>query len=145
MRKKESTQRAMVVAEARSWLRTPYAHAADIKGVGVDCAMILVRVFHDLKLVPKFDPRPYPPDFYMNQEEQKYLNWVKEYCGEVTEALPGDILTFQFGRCVSHAGICIGWPWMIHAYRPDRHVVLCDLSVDPIMERVRGIYSYWAK
>jgi cell wall-associated NlpC family hydrolase len=37
-------ERAAVVAEARTWIKTPWRHMADIKGAGVDCAMLLVRV-----------------------------------------------------------------------------------------------------
>ena len=57
----ELRQRAAVVAAARAWIGTPYHHMADIKGVGVDCAMLLVRVYCDLGLVEHFDPRPYTP------------------------------------------------------------------------------------
>jgi len=51
---------ARVLDEARAWIGTPYHHAADKKGVGVDCAMLPVRVYCDLGIVPMFDPRPYP-------------------------------------------------------------------------------------
>jgi len=54
--------REKIVAEARSWIGTPYHNCADIKGVGVDCGMLLVRVFVDLGLVEPFDPRPYTHD-----------------------------------------------------------------------------------
>lgn len=37
----ELQQRAAVIAEAESWLSTPYHHEARIKGHGVDCAQIL--------------------------------------------------------------------------------------------------------
>ena len=53
-----SDLRFAVVAAARAWLGTPYHHAADIRGVGVDCAMILVRVFCDLGLVPSLRSAP---------------------------------------------------------------------------------------
>ena len=49
--------RLEVVTAARAWIGAPYHHAADVKGAGVDCAMILVRVFCDLGLVEPFDPR----------------------------------------------------------------------------------------
>jgi cell wall-associated NlpC family hydrolase len=48
----EAAQRATVVAEARSWIRTPYHNCADVKGAGVDCGMLLVRVFVDTGLMP---------------------------------------------------------------------------------------------
>ena len=53
-------QRAAVVAAARSWIGTPYHHAADVKGVGVDCAMLLVRVYSDLGLIDRSIRGPTP-------------------------------------------------------------------------------------
>ena len=67
----EAAERAAVVAAARAWIGTPYHHMADIKGVGVDCAMLLVRVYCDLGLVEPFDPRPYTQDWMMHQEDRK--------------------------------------------------------------------------
>ena len=68
-------ERAMVVAEARSWIGTPYHHAADIKGKngGADCAMLLVRVYCDLGLVEKFDPRPYTRDWFLHRNRSAIL------------------------------------------------------------------------
>ena len=69
--------REKIIAEARSWIGTPYHNCADVKGVGVDCGMLIVRVFVDLGLVPPFDPRPYPRDWHMhNSDEERYLNLV---------------------------------------------------------------------
>ena len=68
--------RAEVVATARGWIGTPYHHAADIKCAGVDCAMLLVRVYADLGLVPPFDPRPYTRDWMLHRNEEKYLGFL---------------------------------------------------------------------
>jgi cell wall-associated NlpC family hydrolase len=89
-------QRAAVVAEARSWLGTRYHHAADVKGRqgGVDCAMLLVRVYCDLGLVERFDPRPYTRDWFLLARSR-----------EVRTPLEGDIVLFKVGRCFAHAGI----------------------------------------
>ena len=40
--------RANVVAQARSWLGTPYQHQARCKGAGVDCAGLIIGVAHAL-------------------------------------------------------------------------------------------------
>ena len=68
--------RAAVVAEARSWIGTPYHHAADVKGHGVDCAMLLVRVYCDLGLIEPFDPRPYTRDWFLHRSEERYLGFL---------------------------------------------------------------------
>lgn len=43
--------RAAVVAEAREWLGTPYHHQARLKGVGVDCAGLVIGVARALGIV----------------------------------------------------------------------------------------------
>lgn len=45
------TTRAEVVAEARSWIGTPFQHQQRLKGVGVDCAGLVIGVARELGLV----------------------------------------------------------------------------------------------
>lgn len=98
----------IIVAEALTWLDTPYHHLGDVKGFGVDCAMLLVRVFCDTGLVPPFDPRPYAPDWHLHRSEQKFLGYMEQYGHRVEgDPQPGDVPLFQYGRCVSHGGIVI--------------------------------------
>lgn len=114
----EEEARRLVVAEALSWIGTPYAPGGDVKGGGVDCGMLLVRVFVDTGLVPPFDPRPYPPQWHMHQVEEKYLGWVEQFATEVTDRsrpLPGDIIMFKFGKTFSHGAIVIDYPILVHA------------------------------
>lgn len=121
----EREQRAAVVAEARTWLRTPYHHAADVKGHGVDCAMLLVRVYCDLDLVEKFDPRPYTRDWFLHRDEERYLDFLLARSCEVRTPLEGDIVLFRMGRCFAHAGIVsrVAPLAIIHAFAPARSVV----------------------
>src|SRR5271156_6870557 len=70
----EREARTAVVVSARAWVGTPYHHMADVKGVGCDCAMLLVRVFCDLGLVEPFDPRPYTRDWHLHRGEERYLS-----------------------------------------------------------------------
>jgi cell wall-associated NlpC family hydrolase len=102
---KEERVRAAVVAEARTWIGTPYHNCADIKGVGVDCGMLLARVFVDLGLVEPFDPRPYAHDWHLHRSEEKYLDALLARAKEVETPLPGDVMMFRVGRCYSHGGI----------------------------------------
>ena len=101
----EADDRASVVREARSWVRTPYHAQADIKGAGVDCGMLLVRVFVDSGLVPPFDPRPYADDWYLHRSEERYLGFIFDRTKEVAAPLPGDVMVFRYGRCYSHGGV----------------------------------------
>src|SRR5208282_2779302 len=92
------SMREKIVAEARSWIGTPYHNCADIKGVGVDCGMLLVRVFVDLGLVEPFDPRPYTHDWHMHRDEERYLNLVLPRARKVSAPQIGDVMLFRVGR-----------------------------------------------
>jgi cell wall-associated NlpC family hydrolase len=146
----EQEQRAAVVAEARSWLATPYHNCADIKGAGVDCGMLLVRVFCDLGLVAPFDPRPYAPDWHLHRDAERYLGWVRSWCGEVSDPAPGDLVVFKYGRCYSHGGIVTESDplTIVHAFMDVGQVVEEAIHRNPRLKdpaRARLFFSFWAK
>lgn len=130
--------REHIVAEAWSWIGTPYHHAADVKGAGVDCAMILVRVFVDLGLAPPFDPRPYPRDWMLHRSEERFLGWVERFAERTETPERGDVVLFTFGRCVSHGGIICDPGYMIHADLRAGAVVRSEIA--PYAHR---LHSYW--
>ncbi|MGH2505899.1 MAG: C40 family peptidase [Ktedonobacteraceae bacterium] len=130
-----------IVTEAVSWLGTPYHHMGDVKGSGVDCAMLLVRVFCDVGLVPKIDPRPYPGQFYLHSDEPRYLRWIMEYSDQVKDSRPGDVALFKFGRCISHAGIVIDYDLMVHAEQKSCSVVKSEILSSPMY--VQRLVGYW--
>ena len=142
-------QRGAVVREARSWVRTPYHNQADIKGVGVDCGMLLVRVFVDAGLVPPFDPRPYTDDWYLHRSEERYLGFVFDRAKEVINPLPGDVMVFRYGRCYAHGGIVtVTRPLtIVHAYQPAMAVLEEEVARCPILcapARNPKFFSLWA-
>jgi len=132
--------RERIVAEARTWLGTPYHHQGKVKGVGVDCAMILVDVYRQVGLIPEIDPRPYPPDWHLHRDEERYLGWVQQYGKEVETPKPGDVVLFKFGRCLSHGGIVVDWPVIIHSYY-GIGVIYEDVSRGPLARRKQVFYS----
>jgi cell wall-associated NlpC family hydrolase len=146
----ESAQRAAVVAAARAWIGTPYHNCADIKGVGVDCGMLLVRVFVDLGLCPPFDPRPYPVDWHLHRGEERYLGFVFDRSAESKAPLPGDVMVFRYGRCYSHGGIVtVARPLtIVHAYYQTRMVIENEVSCDAVLAdpaRRPRFFSLWTK
>ncbi len=116
----EALIRARIVAEARRWVGTPYHSCADVHGIGVDCGMLLVRVFVDAGLIPAFDPRPYPEDWHLHRSGERYLGLVSKHCEEVLEPQPGDIVVFRYGRCFSHGGVVTNLDpiTLVHAFQP---------------------------
>ena len=125
--------------EAQSWLTTPYHHQGRIKGVGVDCAMLLCEVYHAAGLIPFIDPTPYPSDWHLHRSEERYLSWVDQYADKVDDPLPGDIVLYRFGRTLSHGGIVINWPTIIHAYRGEG-VVLAHGDNGALQGRIAGFW-----
>ena len=123
----EAEGRRAVVASARSWIGTPYHHAADVKGRkgGVDCAMLLVRIYCDLGLVEPFDPRPYTRDWMLHRSEERYLGFLLARAREVAAPGLGDIVLFRVGRCYAHGGIVMKAEplTIVHAFANARAVV----------------------
>ena len=146
----EAAQRAAVVAEAQSWIGTPYHNCADIKGVGVDCGMLLVRVFVDLNLCPPFDPRPYPVDWHLHRSEERYLGFIFDRSAETVQPQPGDVMVFRYGRCYSHGGIVIAAEPLriVHAYYQARMVIEDEVLRNAVLAdpaRKPRFFSVWAK
>lgn len=166
MQELEREQRAAVVAEAKSWIGTPFVDCADVKGPNgaVDCAMLLVRVFVDLGIVPQFDPRyeadetgklvwkPYSAQWFLHQGEEKFLGFISKLGTEVErEPIPGDVLVYQVGRCYAHGAIVVDGGYVVHAYKLAREVVMSPMR-DPRLvvqengsQRPRKIFDCWAK
>lgn len=116
------------MAEALSWQKTPYHHQGRVKGAGVDCAMLLAEVYSAVGLIPALDPKPYPADWHMHRDVERYLQQVLEYAVPTDTPLPGDVVLYRFGRCVSHGAIVIEWPMVVHAFMREGAVVLSDAS-----------------
>lgn len=133
--------RAAVVAEAETWLRTPYHHRAHLKGAGVDCAWLLIEVYASLGMIDRFDPGEYPMDWMMHRDEERYLHWVEQYGRRVEAPKPGDVAVWRFGRTFSHGAIVAAWPRIIHAYRRDHMVLYGDASKGDLATREVRFYS----
>lgn len=137
------TTRAAIVAEAMSWLGTPYHHHADIKGAGVDCAMLLVRVYQACGLTPlDFDPRPYSQQWHLHRSEELYLEWL-QVAGAVQTHAPqaGDVAIWRFGRTYSHAAILIDSTQVVHALQESGAVTINRLTDAPLANRECKFYS----
>ena len=117
-----------VAREALTWVGTPYHHCADVKGAGVDCGMFLVRLFCDppVELAPKFDPRPYKPQWYLHRDVELYLNWIKKYARPVQRPGVGDIEVFNFGRHAAHGAVYVTGNAIVHAFKFAEAVVKDD-------------------
>ena len=138
-----AAERARLVAEAESWIGTPYHTGGRIKGVGVDCLTIVVCVFEAAGLIPPYKVPHYPPDWHLHSDDERYMKGVLEFCDEVErDPLPGDVVLWRFGRSFAHGAIVVDWPRIVHAELRIRQVVADDArrnaGLTTIGERVAG-------
>jgi len=139
----EQEQRDAVVEEVKTWIATPYHHQGRIKGVGVDCATILCEVYEKVGLIPHVDPRPYPPDWHLHRDGERYMGWLHQYAKEVESPKIGDIALWKFGRCFSHGGIIVDHNTIVHSYL-GIGVVLEKMNAGIFEGRDVKYFSLWA-
>ena len=139
-----------VAAAAKGWLGTPHVNNARVKGRGVDCAQLLVGALEDSGNMPEntVHVAPYSNEWHLHRSEEKLLKQVQARCREVSLATiqPGDFLLYQYGRCVSHAGVYCGDGVVCHAL-VEQGVVLTDIHDVMFFDargrsRLRGVYRY---
>lgn len=131
-------ERRAVVAEAHTWLRTPYHHMGRVKGAGVDCATLLAEVYARTGVVPSFEIPFYPPDWHLHRNAERYLDAILAHAAEIgTLPAPGDVAMWRFGKCFSHGAIVIDWPLVIHSYA-GRGCVLEDVEKAVWLSRLTG-------
>jgi cell wall-associated NlpC family hydrolase len=122
---REAELRAKLVAETLSWIGTPYRQLGATKGVAIDCSMLLVRVVIEAGIVESFDPRPYPPNWFIHREDERYIDWMEAVAKRVEAPQPGDIIVMKVGRAFAHSGIIISDDELVHAFADER---ICNRS-----------------
>jgi cell wall-associated NlpC family hydrolase len=88
--------RAMVVEEARSWAGTPFRHQARVKGVGVDCAQLVIAV-GEAAGVMRIDPAAWRPwaAYGRAPNPRRMRQCLETFMIEVTDDgvwRPGDVM-----------------------------------------------------
>ncbi len=138
----EQRQREMVVAEARTWLRTPYHHNQRTKGAGVDCANLPAAVYAAAGMIPEIPPEEYSAQWHLHcnsddPDTERYLKRVLEYAREFSGPPgPADFVLWKVGRRWAHGAIVIEWPVIIHAAARAGEVILGDALRDPFDKKL---------
>ena len=144
----EQIERQRVVAEARSWLRTPYHHNQRLKGGGVDCANLPAAVYAAAGMIPDILPEDYSPQWHLHRDQERYLGKVMDHAREFDGPPgPGDFVLWKVGRCWAHGAIVIEWPVIIHAVA-GQGVILGDALRDAfdkkmLKDREPRLFTLW--
>lgn len=117
--------RAAIVAEARTWVGTPWVHQHREKGIAVDCVGLVIGVAKALGLLaPDFDVTGYgrAPDGTLLARCAEHLRPLGR-----DEMRPGDVLVLATSQEPQHMGIVgdyrHGGLSLIHAASHQRRVI----------------------
>lgn len=122
-----AAERARLVAEAESWIGTPYHTGGRLKGVGVDCLTFVVCAFESAGLIDHIDIPHYPPDWHLHRDDERYLEGVLKFADEVARPpVPGDLVMWRIARGFAHGAIVVDWPCIVHAEMQARRVITDD-------------------
>lgn len=137
----EDEQRAAVVNAALSYEGAPWVHKGRAHG-GIDCGGLIICSFFDCGLIPWIETPHYSRDFMLHSDTPRFLETVEKFARKVERApRPADIMLFRHGRCISHGGIVIEWPVILHAVAKSGRVERGDGDKGQLAARYRGIWS----
>lgn len=139
------TNRADIVSEAMTWLRTPWQHRQRCKGAGVDCVMFLAEVYEAAGAIPHVEPEYYPIDIMRHRlaGPEPVVAWLEKFGEEIANPQPGDIVVYKFGHNFAHAAIIVDDLLnIIHAYKPYNQVVVTRIDEGLLADRPRLYYAF---
>ncbi len=116
----EPLTRALILAEARSWVGTPYRHRASLKGHGADCLGLVRGVWRELIGPEPEALAPYAPDWAEAGRHETLAQTARRHMRRLplADARPGDVLLFRFRAHLpaKHIAILANDARIIHAY-----------------------------
>jgi len=126
---------ADILAEARSWIGTPYRHQASLKGKGCDCFGLIRGVWRALYGPEPEAVPPYSRDWSSVTGKEELIATARRHLVEIERhaIAPGDVIVFRIrdDRVAKHAGIVstiggAGGDRFIHA---QEGVPVCEVSL----------------
>jgi cell wall-associated NlpC family hydrolase len=112
-------RRLILIAEASSWLGTPFRSYARVKGVGVDCVNLAMALYQETGFLNGLSLPYYRVGEGAHIHTSKLEEWI-EKCGRFERAQSpavGDALCIRFGDVSHHVGVVTSDTMFIHVYR----------------------------
>ena len=99
--------RQHIVAEARSWIGTPFRHRAMVKGAGVDCACLALAVYSAAGAIAHEEPPVYARDWMLHKDSDLARNIFARLAVAVARAdlLPADLMLLKVRGAYGHFAI----------------------------------------
>ena len=139
-------QRERVVTAARGWIGTPFHHAAEIKGVGVDCVHFAHAVYVEAGVIAPMQIEQYGAQLMLHSRRETVIPYLLRCGREIAEADagPGDVVLYKIGHSFSHAAIVVDWPTrIIHAHALSGKVVEMAGNVADLAGKPTRFFSPW--
>lgn len=134
--------RTLIVAEARSWIGTPYRHQASLKGVGCDCLGLVRGVWRAVVGTEPERAPPYAPDWAEATGDEALAQAADRHLIAVAldQFAPGDVLLFRWRASLpaKHAAIVTASDKMVHAHDG---AAVAEVALAPWWRR-RLAYAY---
>lgn len=146
----EQEQRAAVVAEAATWIKTPFRDCARVKGAGVDCCNLIAAAYEGSGAAKNITIGRYSPQIMLHRGEERFIGeMIAHGFREIPEpeALPADVMVFKVGRCYSHGAIVVeSGRKIVHAVKLYGGVVFSNMEQDKfIARRECKWFSLWPR
>lgn len=113
--------RAAIIAEARSWIGTPYRHQASVKAVAADCLGFVRGIWRAFYGAEPTKVPPYAADWaeggHIETLYQAASAWLFEV--PIGAMQPGDVLLFRWrpNLPMKHCAVLVTPRRIVHAYQ----------------------------
>lgn len=121
-----------IIAEAKTWIGTPYHHQASLKGVGCDCIGLIRGILRELYHFEAAEGINYSADWGDSNGNEDIIDAGFKYMISipVEEAGPGDMVAVRWakGRVAKHVMLLTYDGMAIHSYNnsPTTEISLND-------------------
>ena len=137
-------ERAAIIAEARTWIGTPYHHQASVKGAGCDCLGLVRGVWRGVYGTEPEAPPPYSRDWAEAHRQETLADAAGRHMlsVELDNIAPGDVLLFALNERApaKHCAILTEQDRMVHSY--ESHAV-AEVSLSPWWRRrIRFAFAF---
>lgn len=136
--------REKILAEAMSWVGTPYRHQGSRKGVGCDCLGLVRGIWRNVYGAEPEEAGAYSPDWAETGGKDRLLEAARRHAVEklIADAVPGDLIVFRWRpqHAAKHLGILTGDNEFLHAY--EGQAVMISPLVPQWRRRIAGVFAF---